>query len=451
MEAAPPPATHEPLPTATANQVTDQATAPVAVDQPSCLEALVCCEVATCSARHQTQPRLNLLACLPHDSDGTSLATKVHLGALIAQVVIQFFFYGLAEAGAFGGMYSFDGCGDSHCVANQAIMSVGLAFSTWFSIMWIGTVPLRFICGRAMHYDCWLLNALLLTGLIVGALCIPSGFYEQVYVHATRWLAGLLFLPMQTLAMIDLGYRWHDTWSNPPPEACGDSKPADWRRALLISAVTLWLLEYVLIALFWVWFADHGRCPWQNLIISGYAGCQLVLFILPFMPKFDHSSPIVSVLLGFVTTFYMFDGFVNLDDNECSMINSAGGSISLGFSPLRFISFAMAAFFALQTVSAIMASQRAEQAVVRRALPRVAGEPARSERDIGLLHAGCVVASMYTTMVATGWGLDDADDQNAVLAGIRFSCVGLSMLMYFWTLIGPLVCSGRDWARPTTW
>ena len=406
----------------------------------------LCCDPTLCVERRETEPRLNLLMCLPPNAEGTSLATKVHLGALILQVVLQFVFYGLAEAGAWDSLYAFDGCLTTACRANQAMMAVGLAFSAWFSFLWIGTVPLRFICGRAMHYDCWIMNLLMVGGLVFGAVCIPHPFYTDVYVHVTRYFAAILFLPMQTLAMIDLGYRWRDTWADPPPEACGDSKPGDWRRALIISAAVLWLLEYAMIALFWVWFAGYGECAWQNLVICCYAACQLVLLFLPCW--LDHASPVVSVLLGFVSTLYMFDGFINLDDRECSMIEVAGGSISLGFSPLRLLSFVLGAFFALQTVTAIMASQRAEQAALV-----AAGTPPRppgaSERNIGVLHAGCCIASAFITMVGTGWGLSDSDSQNAVLAGIRFGSVGMSMLLYLWTLVGPLVCKDRDFGRAT--
>lgn len=415
-------------------------TRPADGDDGPCL-LCVCCDPSLCLSKHEVQPRINLLMCLPPNAEGTSLATKVHLGALVAMVVLQFAFYGLAEAGAFDSFYAFDSCTTAECRANQAMMGVGLAFSTWFAFMWIGTVPLRFICGRDVHYDCWTFNLLLLVALVVGAVCIPNVFYRDVYVHVTRYFAAFLFLPMQTLAVIDLGYRWRDTWSDPPAEACGDSKPGDWRRALGISAVILWLLQYTMIGLFWVWFADYGECPWQNLVISCYAAAQLVLFFVPFW--IDHGSPVVSVLLGFICTMYMFDGFINLDDRECSMIDAAGGSISLGFSPLRLFSLVLASIFALQTVTAIMASQRAEDAVTQRPRER------DSERNIGTLHFGCCVAAAYVTMVATGWGLNDTDSQNAVLAGIRFGCVGLSMLLYAWTLVAPCVCTGREFDRPT--
>jgi hypothetical protein len=75
-----------------------------------------------------------------------------------------------------------------------------------------------------------------------------------------------------------------------------------------------------------------------------------------------------------------------------------------------------------------------------------------TDDDRGMIwfHLFMMLISIYLSMMMTNWGSANIGDSNYgnswLSTWVKFSAQWVTMLLYLWSLIAPLVCTGRDFS-----
>ncbi|XP_056275079.1 serine incorporator 2 [Pseudoliparis swirei] len=335
----------------------------------------------------------------------------------------------------------------------------------------------------AIQNGFWFFKLLLLVGITVGAFFIPDGIFNTVWYYFGM-VGSFTFIVIQLILLVDFVHSWNQSWLEKAEN--GNSKC--WYAALMTFTVLFYALAFTAVVLFYVFYTKSDDCTEHKVFISlNFIFC-IIVSIVAILPKIQEAQPTSGLLqasfISLYTMYITWSAMTNNPNRQCnpsllSLVQPVGPTPQPGPAPTappggvqwwdaqNIVGLTIFLFSTLyasirssnntqvnklmwteegQGLTADYESASGEDGV-RRA---VDNEEDGVTYNYTFFHLSLCMASLYIMMTLTNWYMPDTDYQvmrstmPAVWVKISSSWTGLAI--YLWTLVAPLVCSGRDFS-----
>lgn len=316
---------------------------------------------------------------------------------------------------------------------------------------------------KYVHHGNWALKIAVWLVLSVVPFFLPAGMIDA-YSWLARFGAGV-FLVIQLLILLDFAYTFND--------ACVDEGSNGWLVALFGISVGAYIVSVgtAAVSLYWFSMKPEPSCPFNvGWILLGLFLC-LVFTFLSLHPKVPHGSLFPSALISAYCMYLCFSALSSEPrDYVCNglgmKLNAASGStLAIGMA-LTILSVTYSALRAGSNSSTFKFESSDEEDEEEGTAPLIANASrdgsdeslhvdARQDNDgdpvsydYSFFHLVFALASMYTSMLMTGWGNNDEKtdliDIGWASVWVKFLAMVIAALLYMWTLVAPSVLSDRS-------
>lgn len=277
---------------------------------------------------------------------------------------------------------------------------------------------------------------------------IPNAFFSY-YAWACMF-AGALFLLLQVVMLVDWSYHWNEEWGE------RSERNGKWQWYLLAIAVGTFVFGIVMSVLNFIYFAPHQDCNLQGFIVSltilSAVGYTLIAIWVP------HGSIVPSGIVFAYTSAIVFTTLRLVNDEHCNAFASeAAGTTD---PPIKTM-LLTALFSSILLAYAAVSVGGGRQALTGATDVELAGEDPDEEGHLAgycYFYLIMIMGSMYLSMMVTDWQISGSDGSNGHAQGVsasfwvKTSTVGLTIVLYIWTLLAPyFCCKDRDFGFNTDW
>ncbi|KAJ2228932.1 Membrane protein tms1 [Coemansia sp. RSA 485] len=394
-------------------------------------------------------------------------------------------------------------CPEGLCYGTLAVHRMCFSLSVWhlvLGVLTMGVVDSRHPRAKlqnglwAVKFIGWLL-------LAVVSFVIPSGFFE-FYSRYVAMVGAAVFLLIQLVLLVDFAYNL--------AEGCIDryeetERPL-WRNLLVWGTVSMYVAFAVMTIVDYVFFASEGCGRNQFFITTNMLICIIVsaIAVHPRVQEANLKSGLAQA--GMVTAYATYlvtsalagspPGDEEKGEPECNPLASrasaratmavVGAFFTIGAicysttnaavksnSLIRSASSSMyeplatsdeASVQMTRSTNAQLRQNALRDAVASGALPASALDEHEDDADssddeaygvqynYAFFHVIFCLAAMYAAMLLTNWNSIKSSD-HVIIIGRSVAAVWvkvitswLCLLLYSWTLIGPVVLPDREWA-----
>ncbi|XP_031709752.1 serine incorporator 2 [Anarrhichthys ocellatus] len=370
-------------------------------------------------------------------------------------------------------------------VGYKSVYRMCFAMACFFFLFFIIMIRVRSSKDHraAIQNGFWFFKFLLLVGITVGAFFIPDGIFNRVWYYFGM-VGSFFFIIIQLLLLVDFAHSWNQSWLEKAEN--GNSK--FWFGALLTFTIVFYALAFTIVVLFYVFYTKPDDCTEHKVFISlNFIFC-IIVSVVAILPKVQEAQPTSGLLqasfISLYTMYITWSAMSNNPNRQCnpsllSLVQPITATPPPGPAPMKapggtqwwdaqgivgLIIFLFCTLFAsirssnnsqvnklMQTKEGQGLTTDYESAMgddgVRRA---VDNEEEGVTYNYSFFHLSLLLASLYIMMTLTNWYMPDVEYQVMqstmpavwVKMGSSWSC----LLIYFWTLVAPLVCTGRDFS-----
>ena len=327
-------------------------------------------------------------------------------------------------------------------------------------------------CRAQIHTSWWGLKLLYFVSLLVAAFLIPDSMFV---VYGWFALAGAaVFILMQLLMLVDFAHTLNESWVR-QYESTEDSK---YTWYLGGTTGLCYVMAIVLTVLMYVY--DMGPKTWVSpfLITLNLVFCLGIsaLSLLPTVQKADRSTPVGLLQASFVASYACYLVFAALMDNmegssafqttTSVLIGSAFVIICVGYTAVR-ISGHEETYFGVDSdrepMNYMIMDGEDEESPAKKVdveEDKEAGKSGPIPYNYAFFHAVFAMGAMYVCMLMTSWALLSGSsssssstdpsstlhvDQGIASMWVKITMSWVMLLLYVWTLVGPIVLPDREW------
>lgn len=328
----------------------------------------------------------------------------------------------------------------------------------------------------------WFFKFLLLVGIAVGAFFIPDGIFNSVWYYFGM-LGSFFFIIIQLILLVDFAHSWNQSWL----ERAENGNSKCWFAALLTFTILFYALAFTAVVLFYVFYTQSDDCTEHKVFISlNFLFC-IAVSIVAIVPKVQEAQPSSGLLqasfISLYTMYITWSAMSNNPNRQCnpsllSLVQTVTPTPAPGPAPTRapgttqwwdaqgvvgLIIFLFCTLYASirssnnTQVNKLMRTEEGqgltnnESHAGEDGLHRaVDNEEEGVTYSYSFFHFSLCLASLYIMMTLTNWYMPDADSHvmqstmPAVWVKICSSWLGLGI--FLWTLVAPLVLTGRDFS-----
>lgn len=335
--------------------------------------------------------------------------------------------------------------------------------------------------------------------LLVISFFIPNGFII-FYSNYVALIGAALFILVQLVLLVDFAHIWSENcvanWE--------ETEAPAWMWILIISTGGMFLGSLLLTLLMYIFFGQSG-CGLNQFFITANLILFLVVSFIAIHPKVQEANPqsglsqaaMVSIYSTYLVISAVSNAPVGPDESHCNPVSKSRGTewttaalgalftfLALVYSTSRAATRGRALISGMQyeAVSAneptYVESQPSHHAGMRQEAIRAAVESGalppsalhssqqQDEDDSGgaiddevnavaynytFFHIVFAMASMYVSMLITNWNSVSGKEDNIFIgqssAAVWVKIVSgwVCIVLYGWTLVGPLVLTDREW------
>lgn len=338
----------------------------------------------------------------------------------------------------------------------------------------------------ALHNGLWLPKLLVLIGVLVGSFYMPNTFF---FGFGYVGMAGaFLFILLQLVLIVDFAYTWAESWLGKYEET--DNKR--WCYALACCAVGMLILTFVLTVLLFVYYTGPASCGLNKFFISFNLLLCIALCGAAVAPKVQEVNPKSGLLqaacVALYITYLTWSAASNEpDDAQCGPVSAVGTggaytTTSILGCAFTFLSVCYSSFrtgSSTQLGSMGVDSPDGEKGDADVALLDATdlngaeegsgksdssgddekdgeGKVEDNEKEgvvysYSFFHFVFALAALYIMMLLTDWASISGDNSTTMFIGKAWASVWVKMAsawicaaMYLWSLVAPLVLTGRE-------
>lgn len=346
----------------------------------------------------------------------------------------------------------------------------------------------------AIHNGFWFFKIAAIVGIMVGSFYIPGGHFTTAW-FVIGMIGAFLFILIQLVLLVDMAHSLNESWVNRMEE--GNSRR--WYAVLLSVTSVLYILSLIGVGLLYARYTRPDGCTENKFFISVNLILCVIVSIISILPKIQEHQPRSGLLQSSVITAYTmyltWSAMTNEPDHSCNpgllsiithmtaptlapgnttavVPTSAPPSQSGHFLDKHAIGGLIVSVFcllysSLRTSSSSQVSKLtlsgSESVILRDTATNGAGDeeegqPRRvvdNEKEgvqyyYSVFHFMLFLASLYTMMTVTGWYSPDTEFQNVTskwpAVWVKMSSSWVCLLLYVWTLVAPLIITGRDFS-----
>eukprot|EP00744_Colponema_vietnamica_P003917 GILI01005935.1.p1 GENE.GILI01005935.1~~GILI01005935.1.p1 ORF type:complete len:412 (-),score=47.10 GILI01005935.1:118-1353(-) len=365
-----------------------------------------------------------------------------------------------------------DGCnGEAQCLKDQPAYRISFATVLFFAIHWIMSHKYNLCMSSAttrvkFNTDWFLIKIALLLGLMVVSLYIPSNPFFTVFA----WFAlvfSVVYLILQLVIFLGFSYDLNDWLRNHEGGAA---------KIVLIGATILMFLSTLVgTGFMYYWFGDDKSCVEGQMMITLTLLSAVLYTILGIFAPNGSLFPSAIVFLYTMWTIFtsLTSGFP--DHGTCNRLASEPTSWKLGISAAMSglsLAYACTAGGASRENFTGASNQMsdiggdnlasAEGGVTTQSQAYEAGASEEEDKTfanhLSWFHLLMCLGSFYMSMLVTNWYITKGDGSSASSSDVsevdtgttsmwtKFASALLCILLYFWTLIAPMIFSDRDFS-----
>ncbi|XP_075819094.1 serine incorporator 3 [Microtus pennsylvanicus] len=345
----------------------------------------------------------------------------------------------------------------------------------------------------AIHNGFWFFKIAAIIGIMIGSFYIPGGHFTSVWFSAGM-LGATFFIIIQLVLLVDMAHSWNESWVNRMEEG----NPRLWYAALLFCTSLFYILSIIFAVLFYIFYTKPDGCTENKVFISLNLIFCVAVSVVSILPKIQEHQPRSGLLQSSIITLYTlyltWSAMTNEPDRSCnpSLMSIITHLTSPTVSPANSTTLAPAytppsqsghskssddfwglfIFVVCLIYSSIRTSSNSQvnkltlsgsDSVIlgdttNGANDEEDGQPRRAvdnekegvQYNYSFFHLMLCCASLYIMMTITGWYSPDAKFQkvssNWLAVWVKMASSWVCLLLYLWTLVAPLILTGRDFS-----
>ncbi|KAG7338054.1 serine incorporator domain containing protein [Nitzschia inconspicua] len=341
---------------------------------------------------------------------------------------------------------------------------------------------------RTANREAWPAKYVLFLFLVLGFCFVPNDpLFSDIYMNIAR-IGGIVFILFQQVVFVDLAYNWNDGWveksNQAESEEMGSGKK--WLVAILVSAISLFVLSIVGWALLFYFF---GGCGTNVAFIT----VTIILALMVTVAQLwgTEGSLLSSSIISAYATMLCYNAVTRNPDPICNP--QLGGDDTLSIVIGVGLTIVSLGYVGWSTTADRTLGRRGEDDEEGNALEvgpsqSTAGEekakvggvvtnnykstndaeaggdaaatgPTEEEGPIPntfsnnwKLNIALAVVTCFVSMALTGWGSIEANGNVAnpqvgkASMWIIIASQWVAMLLYVWTLVAPRLFPDRDFS-----
>jgi hypothetical protein len=232
------------------------------------------------------------------------------------------------------------------CRQNNGVYRVSACTWLFFTILAVAAK-----CKPSFNREVWPAKYVLFLFLVTASAFIPNTpLFSPIYLQFSRVCAAI-FVILQQLIYIDIGYDWNDSWVTKANEAeaeeLGSGKK--WLAAILITCGILFSAMITGVALLFKYF---GGCTTNKVFISFTLILSIIATIVQLLG--EEASLLTSAIISVYATYLCYSSVSSNSDPLCNPYYEQSDALNIAFGVgLTLISLAWTGFSwtASQTLS----------------------------------------------------------------------------------------------------
>ncbi|XP_006881618.1 PREDICTED: serine incorporator 3 [Elephantulus edwardii] len=346
----------------------------------------------------------------------------------------------------------------------------------------------------AIHNGFWFFKIAAIIGIMVGSFYIPGGPFTTVW-FIIGVIGAFIFILIQLVLLVDMAHSLNETWVNRMEEG----NPRFWYAVLLSVTSFFYILSLIVVVIFYIYFTKPDGCTENKLFISINLILCIAVSILSIHPKVQEHQPRSGLLQSSIITIYTmyltWSAMSNEPDRSCNpdllhiITRIAAPTLAPGnssapvptaappeengplldkenfiglfifvlcllYSSIRNSTNSQVNKLTLSGSDSVILSDTAangagdeEDGQLRRA---VDNEKEGVQYNYSFFHFMLCLASLYIMMTLTSWYSPDAEFQSMTrkwpAVWVKISSSWVCLALYVWTLVAPLILTGRDFS-----
>lgn len=294
-------------------------------------------------------------------------------------------------------------------------------------------------CSRHAAKDCPAGKFLALVLLIVVFFFVPNSLFS-VFGSVAGFLSAL-YLVAQTILLMDFAYSWNEQWHTNAQGAQRQLNNQGYRMWLIgiVVAAALWfILSLVEVSLLCITFSTGGS---RTLTLVAYS-VGLALLVISITEWCKHGALLTSCLVLAYMMWLTYEALAMLPLENGGNANLLPRWVGLIVCAVSLTAFAHSTSFGKREevvpgTQGALAEQGAVGAAAMEAHDE--SEDVPEGLDTSDFTVQCCVHATAAVYIASAL----APSQSMVTFGARTAAVGLSLLLYGWTLVAPMILKNR--------
>eukprot|EP00069_Balaena_mysticetus_P014817 bmy_08769T0 len=311
----------------------------------------------------------------------------------------------------------------------------------------------------AIHNGFWFFKIAAIVGIMVGSFYIPGGHFTTAWFFIGM-VGAAFFILIQLVLLVDFAHSWNESWVNRMEEG----NPRGWYAALLSVTSMFYILSIISVILLYTYYTKPDGCTENKFFISFNLILCIVVSVMSIHPKIQEHQPRSGLLQSSIITLYTISflqpwpvehhyahDLANLGSCKCNCSSPYSCSTitdirNASNSQVSKLTLSGSDSVILRDTTANGASDE-EDGRPRRA---VDNEREGVQYNYSMFHLMLCSASLYIMMTLTNWYSPDANFQTMTskwpAVWVKISSSWVCLLLYVWTLVAPLVLTGRDFS-----
>lgn len=210
-----------------------------------------------------------------------------------------------------------DGCEDlatpelvERCAGNAGVYRVSFSAVIFFLLAGIAVA-----CKRTANREAWPAKYVLFLFLVAAMCFVPNEpLFLTIHMNVAR-VGGVIFILFQQIVFVDIAMNWNDSWveKSNKAEAEESGSGSKWLKAILVSALFLFLVSIIGWILLFVYF---GNCPTNTTFIA--ITVLMSVFITLAQLSGEEGSLLSSATITAYATMLCYSAVTKNDDLECN-------------------------------------------------------------------------------------------------------------------------------------
>lgn len=348
-------------------------------------------------------------------------------------------------------------------VGYLAVYRICFATSIFFLLMSVIMIGVRSNRdGRVgIQNGFWGIKYLILFLTAVGAFFIPEGNFGPTWM-VVGLIGGFLFILVQVYLIIDFAYGWAERWlSN-----FAETRSKGWFAALVLTTAAMYFLTFIGVLLLYLNYTNANDCPLNKFFISINVILCLassVISVLPSVQAYRPNSGLLqSALISLYVMYLTWSAMANSPHPKCNpgllaIIRGKTSAVGLHRESVvgLIIWILVVIYSSIRTASSSKKLLPSDSETVLTSdsdtSSVVTDEGDGVKYNWSFFHFIFAIASLYIMMTLTNWFSPNSSlvtfSSNSASMWVKIISSWLSILIFNWWNIAPLVCPNRDFTN----